>query len=405
MSAKLKKARLFSPEGMSLVCIMLLVLALTGCSFFGSNATPTPTLAPTFYAPSGLLHVQGTQLVDANGHTVVLRGADIGTPFSNMKGWQSGKRPTNMINSGTFAAMAQWHMNALRLQVSNWIYAKYPSDFLSQLDQIVREANQAGLYVVINLEDDAKGGSPYPSRNSIIPKTEDITFWKAIAAHYKSDPMVLFDLYNEPQEPDWNTWLHGGGTTPDGATIVGFQDLVNAVRSTGAQQIVILEPGSAGHNASGQNGTAAAEEGGWTTFPLSDAIKDPDTMYSLHVYQTIIQPASAQSAKWGPILNRYPLFYGEWAFLTNGTGKSAAAHCQGLPTNGNQANQVVENFLNYMASIHANWTAWQFAQASLVQNTSTYTPTTFPATLQCGNSQANVGMGAVVKQYLATHPA
>jgi hypothetical protein len=217
--------------------------------------------------------------------------------------------------------------------------------------------------------------------------------------------MVLFDLYNEPQEPDWNTWLHGGGQTPDGATIVGFQDLVNAVRSTGAQQIVILEPGSAGHNASGQNGTAAAEEGGWTTFPLSDAINDPDTMYSLHVYQTIIQPASAQSAKWGPILNRYPLFYGEWAFLTNGTGKSAAAHCQGLPTNGAQANQVVENFLNYMASIHASWTAWQFAQASLVQNTSTYTPTTFPPTLQCGNSQANVGMGSVVKQYLATHPA
>lgn len=406
MSGRLKKARRFSLNCGFSAFAMLLVLALSGCSFFGGNTT-TQTLTPTTssYAASGLLHVQGTQLVDANGHPVVLRGADIGTSFSNMKSWQRGKRPTDIISSATLTAMAQqWHMNALRLQVSNWIYAKYPSDFLSQLDQIVQEANQVGLYVIINLEDDGQGGSPYTSKGSTVPKTEDITFWKAIAAHYKPNPMVLFDLYNEPQEPNWNTWLHGGGTTPDGATIVGFQDLVNAVRSTGAQQIVVLEPGSAGHSASG-NGNAAAEEGGWATFPLSDAIQDPNTMYSLHVYQTIIQPASAQSAKWGPVLNHYPLFYGEWAFLTNGVGKSASAHCQGLPTNGTQANQVVENFLNYMASIHANWTAWQFAQGVLIQGTNDFTPTTFSSTLQCGNSKANVGMGSVVQQYLATHPS
>ncbi len=399
MAGRLKKDRLLN----YVISAIFLVLALAGCSFFGSNApsqTPTPTSSS--FTPSGLLHVEGTRLVDANGHPVVLRGADIGTPFSNMKGWQSGKRPTDTINSGTLTAMAQqWHMNILRLQVSNWIYAKYPADFLSQLDQIVQEANQAGLYVVINLEDDAKGGSPY---SSIIPRTEDVTFWQAIAAHYKSNPMVLFDLFNEPQEPDWDTWLHGGGSTSGGGTVVGFQDLVHAVRSTGAQQVVILEPGSAGH-VKGQNAAAAAEEGGWSNFPLSDAINDPNTMYSLHVYQTIIQPASAQSAKWGPILNRYPIFYGEWAFLTNGTGKSAVAHCQSLPTNGSQANQVVENFLNYMSSVHANWAAWQFAAGGLIQGTNNYTPTTFPSTLQCGNSKADVGMGSIVQQYLATHPS
>lgn len=369
------------------------------------QTTPTPGTGGspgTVITIAGMPHPQGAQIVDANGHPFLFHGAQIETPFNYIKSWEQGKRPTSILTPALFDAMAhQWHMNSLRLPLSNWEYAKFTSDYTSQLDQVVQEANQAGLYVILDLHDDVKSGSPYTSTASDVPKAEDVTFWKAIAQHFKSNPMVVFDLYNEPKDTNWNTWLHGGGTTPDGATIVGFQDLVNAVRSTGAPQIIVLEPGSAGGGKKAQN-TAGAEEGGWSNFPLADAIKDPNIMYSLHVYQTIVQSASIQAAKWGPLLGRYPLYYGEWAFLTNGQGKSAAAHCQSLPTVGSQADQVVMNFLNYMGSIHASWTAWQFAPHFLVQSYRTFTPTTFPSTLTCGDQNADVGMGQIVQHWLTT---
>lgn len=369
--------------------------ALTGTPVSGS---PSPT-----FIPSGMPHAQGDQIVDAKGQPFLLHGAQIETSFNYIKGWEQGKRPTQMLTPALFHTMAQqWHMNALRLPTSNWEYAKFTADYMNQLDQVVQEANQAGLYVILDLHDNVKSGSPYTSKDSDVPKAEDATYWKAIAAHFKTNPMVMYDLYNEPQESSWNEWLNGGGKTSDGASIVGFKDLVAAVRSTGAQQMIVLEPGSSGGGKSNQNATGA-EEGGWTNFPISDAIDDPNIMYSLHVYQTIVQPASYQAAKWGPLLGKKPLYYGEWAFLTNGAGKSAAAHCQTLPTNGAQANQVVTNFLNYMASVHASWTAWEFAPHYMVQNYTSYAPTTFPTTLTCGDQNADVGMGQSIQQWLDSH--
>ncbi len=362
-----------------------------------STATPAATSTGTTFTPTGVPHVVGTQLVDANGHPLQLRGAQIESPFNYIQGWEAGKTPAKVMNAPTtFQVMAQqWHMNALRLPISNWIYAKDPTNYLNQLDEIVQEANSAGLYVILDLHDDMKAGSPY-DLNATLPKVEDLNFWKIIAAHYKSNPMVMFDLYNEPKEPNWNVWRNGG-VVIDGAHVVGFQDMVNAIRSVGAQQVIVLEPGSAGHNGNANN---SPEEGGWATFPISDAIADPNVMYSLHVYQDISQPVQAQKQKWGPLLNHEALYYGEWAFLPNGAGKSAVAHCQSLPTSGAQADQVVTTFLNYMASIHANWTAWEFAPPYMVQSYSSYAPTVFPPTFSCGTSDA-IGMGSIIKQYLA----
>lgn len=392
------------PKWLFSLLACMLGLALVSCTSGGSpTAQSTPTA--TSFTPSGMPHAQGSQLVDANGHPFFLRGAQIESPFNMIKGWESGKKPTDTLNSATFNSMAHdWHMNALRLPTSNWIYAKYTTAYMSQLDQVVHDANAAGLYVVLDLHDNVKSGSPYKSKDSLIPKTEDVTYWKAIAAHYKSNPMVMYDVFNEPVEPSWDVWLHGGGKTSDGATIVGYQDLVNAIRSTGAQQLIVVEPGSAGGKGnSATSPVTGAEEGGWSNFPIDHAISDPNIMYSLHVYQNIVQSPAIQSAKWGPILNHYPLYYGEWAFLTNGTGKGALNYCQSLPNNGAEGNQVISNFLNYMASVHASWTAWQFAPHFLVQDYNSYTPTTLPSAITCGDQKANVGMGSVIKQYLAAN--
>jgi hypothetical protein len=392
-------------------CLIIAALALitASCSFFGSSpttsTTPTPSGSPASMSASGMLHAQGDHLVDSSGKTVVLRGAEVDSAFIYIKNWVKGKLPNTLPVSQIFSTMAHsWHMNATRIPISPWIYQKDPSTYMSQLDQWVQTATSDGLYVILVMHDDAKAGSPY-GNNATLPKEQDIPFWKAIASHYKNNPMVMYDVYNEPKDTSWTQWLHGGGTV-DGAQVVGFQDLVSAIRSVGAQQLIVVEPGSSGgKTASSSDPNAAAEEGGWSNFPGSDAINDPNIMYSLHVYQYVSQPASVQNVKWGPILHHYPIFYGEWAFLANGYGVPGKAHCQNLPTNSSGATQVVNNFLNYMASVGASWTAWQFAPKVLVQNYKSFVPTTFPSSFGCGNSNADLGMGSVIQQYLSKNNA
>ena len=172
------------------------------------NGTNTPGTFPTFSGSpvaTGMPYVRGSQIIDGSGHSFILRGAQIESPFNYIKNWESGKRPSVMLNSTVFNVMVHdWKMNILRLPISNWIYAKDTTNYMSQLDQVVQEANTAGLYVVLDLHDNVKSGSPYGD-TADMPKAENIPFWQAIATHYKTNPMVMFDVYNEPKDPR-NCW-------------------------------------------------------------------------------------------------------------------------------------------------------------------------------------------------------
>ena len=334
---------------------------------------------------AGMPYVQGTQILDGTGHPLRLRGAQIESAFNNIKSWQAGLRINTPLNSTVFNAMVQtWNMNALRLPLSNWIYATNPTLYLSMLDQVVQEANSAGLYVVLDLHDDLKAGSPYGD-NADLPKTEDIPFWQAIATHYKNNPAVMFDLYNEPSEPSWTVWATGGAVI-GGANIVGFQDLITAVRGTGARQIIVVEPGSAGGN-----------NQGWKTFP-SSTLTDPNIVYSLHEYQNVTFTAQQLDTLWGPILYHHPIYYGEWALLPNGYGQSGKDFCKNIVHA--QADQVVTNFMSYMDSRAASFTAWEFTPYHLIQNYTNFAPTTLDIPWVCGDPNGQAGMGTMVKQHL-----
>lgn len=400
------------------------LVGVTGPRFLGAGpglattacATPTMTTATTMVAtgtaspiatatttPRGALHVSGTHIVDGTGRPVVLRGSQIESGFNYIKQWRSGKKPTSVLTSTVVQAMSEkWKMDELRIPISNWIYAPDPTGYLGQLDQVVGEANAAGLYVILDLHDSAQSGSPY-GKGANVPKVESVAFWKVIAAHYKSNLMLLFDPFNEPGTTSWQEWLHGGKRLPGGAAEVGFQDLVNAIRGVGAQQIIVLEPGSAGKGAGRGNGTRAAEEGGWATFPLADAIGDPSLMYSLHVYHGIADSAAQQDTKWGPILGHFPRIFGEWSFLPNSLHPY---QCRGVPHD--QADQIVNAFLHYMdgtaqngaAVGPASWVAWDFAAYHLIQDTTNFTPTTLDIPWTCGDVTSHAGMGTLVQQHL-----
>ncbi|HKF37122.1 MAG TPA: cellulase family glycosylhydrolase, partial [Ktedonobacteraceae bacterium] len=147
----------------------------------------------------------------------------------------------------------------------------------------------------------------------------------------------------------------------------------------------------------GSAGGGSPSDAGWATIG-NNTINDPNIVYSLHLYSGIVESPQQQDAKWGPILNQHPIYYGEWALLTNGYGAVGYDHCKNIPQS--QANQIVNAFLSYMASRSASWTAWEFTPYHLIQDYTSFTPTTLNMPWTCGDINSHAGMGTLVKQFL-----
>jgi len=72
-----------------------------------------------------------------------------------------------------------------------------------------------------------------------MPDANSVIFWQEVAEIYQEDSRVLFELYNEPYIGSWEVWLNGG-QSGEGFVGVGMQDLYDAVRDAGAENIVII---------------------------------------------------------------------------------------------------------------------------------------------------------------------
>ena len=64
-------------------------------------------------------------------------------------------------------------------------------------------------------------------------------FWRSVAKTFKDDHAVVFELFNEPHDISWRCWEHGC-LTGDGWRTAGMQQLLNAVRGTGATNVVLV---------------------------------------------------------------------------------------------------------------------------------------------------------------------
>ncbi len=393
-SAFTSRKRTAAPLILRLGAVLALLLVILTAFYWqrqfanGKNAASIqPNAIASHTSTLGRLHVQRNQILDASGHPFLLRGAQIESAFTFSNSWRHDGNPFKVLNPAVFAAMHSWGMNTLRVPISNWVYQA--PNYLTKLDTVISQANAAGLYVVLDDHDNDQSGSPYGS-GADVPKPENVTFWKNIATRYKTNPGVLFDLMNEPKQPDWNTWLHGGGTitgsTGKKAPIVGMQDLVNAIRSVGAAQLIVAEAPP------GTNGFAGIG---------NDLIQDPGIVYSVHHYfndthNNQNRTPAGWDLKFGNMSATHPVYVGEWAFLPNAT---YPVFCRNLTTA--QAQAMVQSFLSYMQQHQVSWTAWSFDTYHLIQNNKQFTPTTLTAPWTCGNTAGHDGMGSIIKQYLA----
>ena len=231
----------------------------------GAPVVATVSLAAKSTSSTALaIKVKGNTFVDRNGKTFQMRGVNVsGLESVAIQGWSvsdpwGGMKPV-------WSALQAWKVNSVRLPLNEASWLGYTcvdsngatldpdpgKNYRATVAQTVTEANAAGLYVILDLHWSAPGTICPTDQNWMADTDHSIAFWTSIADTFKANPAVIFELYNEPVLTDsiagWNAWLNGGAQTtvrPGGGktyawTSAGMQQLLDAVRATGATNVVL----------------------------------------------------------------------------------------------------------------------------------------------------------------------
>ena len=204
------------------------VVKLAGCA--GAPMTKT--------APNGYF-TRGATVCTANGTPHLFHGVDRPSLEWAAHG--------DHISPYDFKLMAGWGANVVRIALDQdfWLSGAklYDSGYPHFIDQVVGWAEEAGLDVILDLHWSDQGdltAATTGQGNAVAQQTmadqNSLEFWKELAARYKGDGRILFELYNEPHDITPDVWLNGGSA---GFDAVGMQQLYEAVRGAGADNLVI----------------------------------------------------------------------------------------------------------------------------------------------------------------------
>jgi hypothetical protein len=188
--------------------------------------------------------VSGNRLLNAAGQPIRLLGVNrSGTEYACIQGWGFFDGPND---AGSVAAMASWHINAVRVPLNedcwlniNGVNPAYGgSTYQKAVVDYVTLLHQRNLYVILDLHWSAPGTQRATGQQPMPDADHSPAFWRSVATTFKNDPAAVFDLYNEPYGVDWNCWLNGCSTP--GWQTAGMQQLVNEVRVAGANNVIML---------------------------------------------------------------------------------------------------------------------------------------------------------------------
>ncbi len=233
----------------------------------GNSATSAPVqfsvVSTTSTAPQ--LQVSGNKLVNASGAQVVLHGVDrSGTEYACVQGFGIFDGPNDQAS---ITAMKQWGVNAVRVPLNeacwngeSYVDSAYAgANYQQAIEQYVNLLNDNGIVAILDLHwtDGAYTGTSAgcSSAQAVCQKpmpdaAQAVPFWTSVAGAFKGNDAVIFDLFNEPyperadnynETEGWQCWLNGGSSCVGiSYTVAGMQSLVNAVRSAGANNVIML---------------------------------------------------------------------------------------------------------------------------------------------------------------------
>jgi len=186
------------------------------------------------------IHVSGNRLVDDAGRTVRLLGVNrSGAEYACVQGWGLFDGP---VDAASIAAMRSWGIDAVRVPLNedcwlgiNGVKPQYAGTaYRAAIEGLVARMNAAKLTVVLDLHWNAPDTQPATGQQQMPDADHSPAFWRSVARAFRANRNVIFDLYNEPHDVTWSCWRNGCGPW------AGMQELVDAVRSTGAKQPLML---------------------------------------------------------------------------------------------------------------------------------------------------------------------
>ena len=286
------------------------------------------------------LKVVGNRLQNAEGEEVWLQGINVPSMEWNPAG-------ENVLKSAQ-VAIEEWGANCLRLPVQEvYWFGKNGDAYKKRVNDVIVYAANRGVYTVLDLH------------RYRAPRKEHIDFWKDAATIYKNHPAVLFDLMNEPHGVSWDVWRNGGfvaektkqadedaflsdeerAKNKQGFKSVGMQGLLEAVRSTGARNVV----------AAGGLDWAYDLSGILKGYALEDSEDGNGIMYSSHVYPW----KRGWQKSFLDVAEHYPILVGEVG--------ADAKKMDFMPHDIQEDwDTWVPSMLGAIQAYKLNWTAWCF---------------------------------------------
>jgi hypothetical protein len=261
------------------------------------------------------IHVRGNQFVNGAGRPVRLFGVNrSGTEYMCVvEGTVGAGVFSGPSDAASVALMASWHINAVRLPLNEdcWLgingvnQAYSGSNYRGAIASYVDRLNAAGLVAILDLHWNAPGGRLSGQQQAMADGDHSPAFWTSVAATFKANPGVIFDLYNEPTTSSWDCW-RSGCETRDGWRTAGMQSLIDVVRAAGATQPIVAAGLSNANDLSG-----------WLSPPLSDPFHQ--LVAGPHVYDQGSPGYCATVACWNstfaPVAAQAPVLTGELAEL------------------------------------------------------------------------------------------
>lgn len=291
------------------------------------------------------VHVVGRELQTADGKEVWLQGVNVVSLEYRLNG--------DHVTEAIGAAIDDWKANAIRLPVkeSYWFgrekgQADGGLSYRNRVDAAVQEVIGRGAYLILDLH---RFGAP---------RIEHVEFWRDAAAHYKNNPGVLFDIFNEPHSISWEVWRNGGwvgerrtqadedaflakseqAKAKEGYESPGMQKLVDTIRGVGAHNVIIAGGLDWAYDLSG------IVDGYALTDPSGNGI-----MYSTHIYNW----KSDWAGKVMRAAEKHAIFVGETGADTN--------KMTFIPLDRQEDPYTwAPDMIGLIQKYHFNWTAWSF---------------------------------------------
>jgi hypothetical protein len=294
----------------------------------GAVAITQPTGSGVANGPvRGPLHTDGNVIMAADG-PVLLRGV-------NRIGMQEmGSAPP--ITAAELDHAREWGINIIRVLTTDaYSNPQCPSQiqpgYFDAMDAIVSGITSRGMVALLDLTTVTRTPCGQLARWRMADSPGAITYWTTVATRYKDNPLVAFDLYNEPNNITNEQWRNGGVLVDPAVTgqvqwaAAGMQQLLDAVRSTGATNLVTVSG----------NGWAADP----SPIVTQGGLQGTNVVYAAHDYTCshvneplcLANPANKQqdlTPLWSDVAQQYPVIISEfgWPDPHDGSFNASVIH-------------------------------------------------------------------------------